>query len=634
MKKPAWMNMNLMGLVILLLGYLTGVGTVLSRSFKEGALSEATGTGKRVITLMHWQLEPGYREAMQKVMDRYNALPRVKAANVEVRQLDVTERVYGQVLNVNLISGTAPDISEKGMGGMLNGAGMAQYFDSLSDFAQKPNPYNSPKYLPPDIDPKLAHRLSTLPWRETFIDGMNGGWVDELQDVYSAPSSFFGTVKIYYNVQIIMQAKAVLRAAAGEAEPPGWFSELFLKSDGDTTTGYVVDTPQLRAWIDNDQIPTTLGRLLMICAGVDELARQTHNPKLVAIAGSNYSDKIFADQYLGPFTSPYSDELDFDMNSSVTGSEVWLGWLAKQWSFDDTRIRQYFDCVTHLTRYFPPGFLGLDREQARRRFVTAQAAMIATGSWDARSLFEGAKGSPASTNTTDVSRDEEYTAGGTHSRFDIKIMDFPLPGPNERWHEYITYPASSAQASGGASYSIYQRSPNKSWAIDFLRYLTSYQVNEEFNRDAGWLPIIIGAESLQRLKPFRPNAEGLQPGSAINFRNTESRKLLTHFEGQSQNLVAGDIDYQTFVSSMQRAASDPRSGANDVLASTRQATQDNVRSFEQLLNTQIAAIELLGSDTVAGRHRRSLRQSVLLFNANDLLRVWQVKFPGNPFPSN
>src|SRR5690606_32493144 len=98
--------------------------------------------------------------------------------------------------------------------------------------------------LPEGLDSALAEALSTLPWRETFIDGMRGGWVPELQDFYSAPTSFFGAVKIYYNRDLFNQAKQVLRQATAAAPLPHWYTDLILRvDDAGQTRGYLPDTP-------------------------------------------------------------------------------------------------------------------------------------------------------------------------------------------------------------------------------------------------------------------------------------------------------------------------------------------------------------------------------------------------------
>lgn len=630
MNLKALLNVNVIGLALLLLGFIASLGMVLSRTIEE-----AGPDGKRVVTLMHWQLEPGYREAMQNAMDEYNVLPHVVEANVEVRQLDVTERVYAQVLNVHMISGTAPDLCEQGMTAAVRGAGVAQYFDSLGEAAAQPNPYNADEFLPDGLDPELVESLQTVPWRDTLIDGMQGGWITELQDYYSVPTSFFGSVKIFYNVDLFRQAKQKLREAAAANPTPAWYDGLFLAGQADAITGYVTDTAELRAWIASEENPNTLGQTLMLCVAMEQIADERGDDQLVPIAGSSYTDQLFADRYRVPFLASYVEQLNDGHGTGLDAAETWRGWRAGQWSFDDPPIQAYFDCIREICSFFPAGFLGLDREQARRRFVNAQAGMIATGAWDAKSLFDAAEGSAVTEESPALPGEPITMINGVpykNHKFKVAIMPFPLPGPGERWHEHVGPPASDAQANGGAAYMIYQRSPNKEFALDFLRFFTSYRINQRFNRRAEWLPIVIGTTPNPNLFSFIPEGDGFATEDKINFNHAGAGNLATRFTGQVKNYLAGTIDYDTFKAVIEEAAADPRTGTDRVLFDAWQRQRDQVRNVESLIAVQAARGLLQGQPDAARKIKTAVRQSVLLHNATAHRREWAEEFPDEPFP--
>ena len=61
-----------------------------SRSLDGGSEENSS----KVIRVTHWQLEPGFREALQWAIDEYNQLPEVKAAGITVMQTPIAERVY------------------------------------------------------------------------------------------------------------------------------------------------------------------------------------------------------------------------------------------------------------------------------------------------------------------------------------------------------------------------------------------------------------------------------------------------------------------------------------------------------------------------------------------------------------
>ena len=665
-----YLNLNLVGVALLVLAFLASLGMVVSRSLEDGR-GDGRGGGKRIVQIMHWQLEPGYRDAMQGVIDAYNALPHVREANVEVRQLDVTERVYAQILNVHVVSGTAPDLCEQGMSSMVRGSGVAQHFSSLAEVSGEPNRYNAPERLPAGLDPRLAELLATEPWRDTLIDGMQGGWNPQLQDFYSVPTSFFGSVKIYYNTELFREARQRLREAAAAAPPPDWYAALFLEpgenpdagsaSGGSASGGLasgggvVTDTPELRSWIAGEGPPDTLGRMLMLCAAVDRIAQDGGRPNLVPIAGNSNTEQFFARIYGVPFTSPYVDDVNIDENTGVTSYETWLSWRAGDWGFDDPRLVAYFDCLRVICEQFPPGFLGLDREQARRRFVNEQAAMIVSGSWDAKSLYDAAEGTPVTAEEPARPGEDLTEVGGVtrrNFRFGVEVMDFPMPGPGERWHRWITHPASDAQANGGAPYMLYKRSPNKKWALDFLQYLTSFTVNRRFNADAGWLPIVVGADPVPRLRPFAPKAEGFAVGDRLDFDGPDSGNLGLRFKGQFKNLLSGDTGYEGFAREVRSAAADPRTGADRLVYDAYQKLQDQTLSLEALIVVEVArdllplpeeedaegegaATPEAGADAAAAAARlaRNVRNSAFIHNATVPLHDWHRQVPDEPFPS-
>lgn len=95
-----WLNVNMLG-VALMAGAM-----VLSLVRVMTIQKELFDPNKTIIHISHWQLELGYRQALQAVIDEYEKLQ----PGVEVVQMPVTERIYGQWLNTHLISGTALDI--------------------------------------------------------------------------------------------------------------------------------------------------------------------------------------------------------------------------------------------------------------------------------------------------------------------------------------------------------------------------------------------------------------------------------------------------------------------------------------------------------------------------------------------
>lgn len=615
MKIPA----NALGIAILTGAFALSVIQFARISLERSAESE--DGGKVVVRLTHWQLEPGYREALQDAIDAYNRLPHVLENNVEVRQNPISEKVYGQFLNVHLISGTAPDLSVKGLSRLVRTGSTGKYFEPLGEVADQPNPYNAPELLPDDLDPELAELLSTAPWRETFIDGMLNGWDYGLKGYYAVPVSTFGTTRIFYNKRLMAEAKALVRDALETPGTPAWMEPVILRNTIEGLVGYLPINDHLRAWAATDAPPQTLGQLLLICEAVRAYAHRTGQDKLAPIAGSEHSARAFRDTYLVPFTSSLLDSVDRNADATIDILETYTALETGKWDFDDPRVKAYFECIRAISEQFPPGFLGLDRDQANRRFVLGKAVMIATGGFDAASIFAGAQ--------------EKARAADV---FEVGIMPFPIPGPGERWHKYITSRASEVESVYGVPFAVYRLSPNKKWAIDFLQFLTSFRVNEAFNKDSGWLPFVIGAAPSQEMAPFSPDPAGTKSSSRLAFIDDNApNPIHTRYKGRIWLYASGDLPYEDFVADIRATVQSERNGLDRLWYERWRTAREEFRAKERALAVQEASV--LFDDAPSGadlssRYRALLLDSMVVNNNQNLPHQWSMAFPGKPFPAD
>lgn len=515
---------------------------------------EDPNEGKRVVRVLHWQLEPGYREGMELAIQAYNQLPHVIENNVEVRQLAVTERVYAQFINVHLISGTAPDIVARGMSSLIgSGASTARFFMPISEFVDQPNPYNAREFLPDDIDPELAEFLINASWNETFTDGMQGGWDDVLQDYYSVPVSSWGAMRTFYNIELVAEIKTFLAEVISQPQWPSWLVNII------ETEGMLTVDEDFLAWVNTPDTPTTLGRFMVFNEAVLAFAAQTPGRRLVPISASNYGPGTMTGNYVVPFTYRIADRIDFNRDSNTSGNEVLGAFQAGLWDFDEPAFRDgYYDVVTWLARYFPTGYLGLDREQAVRRFLNQQAVFISTGGWDASSLFRGAEG-----------------------LFSVGVKEAPMPAPGERWYNLSAGASSEAEHRLGVPLAIFNRSRNPDWALDFLRYLSSFEANQTMNVRAGWVPSVVGTRPDPSMLPFLPRTEGLKPSVSINKNWLPTVGHV--YNGQFPLYMSGDIDYDTFVHNVKVGFANERNGIDRMWFETFVGARDRARSNERSL---------------------------------------------------
>ena len=498
----------------------------------------ATAGGKHTIRIAHWQLELGYREALQAVIERYNQLKADQFAKgeidhpVEVVQLPVTEKIYTQLLYTHLIAGTAPDIIQIGSSQAFQGTNKAEYMLPLSDIALKPNPYNAEARLPADLAPDLRQSLPKLKWKDTFVDGMLGGWDTNLQAQYGVPTCFHAKGRISFNLDLLKEA-----------------------------TG-------------SDHLPATLGELLDTCNKLRELGKRTGRD-IVPIAGSQYTAAFWI-RYVTPFSAGWQSILDTDLNGQVTALEGYAGLASKRISFHDPSQIAFGDAVQAVSKQFPNGFTAMDRDAAMFMFVQGHAGALFTGSWDAATVY-------------------------TLAKFPVSIAPIPLPAPGEPWGDPPRQPSTESSYRAGGCFGINKRSPAVADAVDFLQYITGFTENERFNHEADWVSCIIGSHASERMQTFQPRLDGLhsEAGWSPATGDTEGGQVASTYRGLMSSILVNEATSATLAQKMDEVWNDPLYGEQRFWTRAIDDARTNVRSFERTIAVQ-AALPLLGPGQGAG----------------------------------
>ena len=166
--------LNTIGFALLAACFIVALVRVFNRNAEEAQ------PGTITIRFAHWQLESGLRDAFDEVARKYmEAHP-----GIRVEQLAIPERTYAQYYRTQLIGATAPDIFAIGFGN--NDEILARFFTPLTPWLERPNPFN------------VGTELEGIPWRDTFIDGLNSKYNQNLLDYYMISTAMF-TIRVYYN---------------------------------------------------------------------------------------------------------------------------------------------------------------------------------------------------------------------------------------------------------------------------------------------------------------------------------------------------------------------------------------------------------------------------------------------------
>jgi len=319
---------NTLGLGLLALCFIVSVARILLGNSPKEQGAAKDGAEPVTIRFAHWQLENGPRDAFDRIAEEYTKLH----PNVRVIPMAIPERIYTNWLVTQLVGETAPDLIEIGMGATEER--VARFFTPLADLASSPNPYNR------------GTDLEGVPLRDTFFDGMEGGYQANLFQYYGVPISGF-TVRMFYNLDLLK-----------------------------TVTG-------------SEKLPATYEELVALCRKVEEYNARNHR-SITPIAGSKYNGPILMTRLFSSQTQTLSEELSPLGKVDADAVQRINDYMEGKWSLDSEAVRSGFDLMREVGQFMQPGFFQLQRDDATLLFVQKRALMICTGSWDATSIRQQA----------------------------------------------------------------------------------------------------------------------------------------------------------------------------------------------------------------------------------------------------
>ncbi len=313
--------------IINLIGYSLLLGCFLVSLFRVlGRESDDASDGRHVIRFAHWQLEAGMREALDQLARDYEALH----PEVRVEQIAIPERTYAQWVRTQLVGGTAPDIIQLGKG--TDDEVMARFFAPISQWVERPNPYNE------------GGPLASVPWRATFLDDMQGSWAyrTNLLEYYGVPMSMF-TIRVFYN-------RDLWRRLLGDTPPPETFDDF-----------------------------------LALCHRVHERSAELGQPVL-PVAGSKDNGPMLAYRLFASQTQRLIQELDLEHTLRPENTDIGQAFLHGAWSVDSSAYSAGLAITRDVALQMHPGFVQLGRDDAAFYFLQKRALMITSGSWDSPSF--------------------------------------------------------------------------------------------------------------------------------------------------------------------------------------------------------------------------------------------------------
>ncbi len=320
---------------------LAGIG-VLVMAFAASAFwvgyndAKLRDTSTVRIRFCHWNLEaaPGF-EAMIK--DFQSDYFKKTGKKVVIEQIPVPYTGYAQYTNTGLIGKTAPDIIQIGCSGTLaNVNNIARYFMPLGEQLSKPNPWNT------------GTPLEGVPWKDTFLDGMQSFIEPGLQEYYKIPLSTQNT-RIYYNKNL------------------------------------------LRDITDSDKFPEEYRDFIVLCEKVTAYSKSIGR-EISPIAACYFQKMMFKEWYLFSFMQDMIPASDFNFDGSVDKVESY-NTRGDKWSFRNPEIEDSLKCSYDVVKYFMPGWMAAARDDMAFSFVQQKSLMTLTWGYDAKMIRDQVAGS-------------------------------------------------------------------------------------------------------------------------------------------------------------------------------------------------------------------------------------------------
>lgn len=329
-------NSNWIAVIILVGAFL--VSAIRFYHIAGQSSPENNEDGANIIRVAHWQLEPGFREALQWGIDQYNELPKVQQAKIRVIQTPIPERIYSQFMNIHLISGTAPDIAVTG--GAIAEGNTGKFYSPIGTYSEAPNPYNADDFQVADLPQDISKFLKSQPWRDTFFDGMQGGFSPNLGDYYGVPICTFGGPRLFYNLTMLKEVKAFALNTARQRPTPAWLTNVW-KNDSQPR-GYLPEARGI-AWLNTEELPQTLGQLLLYCEAVQAYAVAHGIKSLAPISASNYELNDIGNTYEPLFFYNLWERCTLEKGTPLGGLDAMTGFNRGAWDFNDPVIKSYFE---------------------------------------------------------------------------------------------------------------------------------------------------------------------------------------------------------------------------------------------------------------------------------------------------
>lgn len=257
------------------------------------------------------------------------------------------------------------------------------------------------------------------------------------------------------------------------------YSEFFAVCTFMHTTRVYVNLDLFEEATGKKQLPDTLTEWLEDCKKLKEHGRKTNRPIIpIGVRG-------FDKGTIGQLFGYYNSQLNTDLadSSSPYGHGVSTGEQFRQINageLDKKRLLEPVEVVAEVGQYFADGFPAIDLEQTKYLFFSGNVGFFIDGTWNAYSMINNAP-------------------------FRVGVIQVPVLDQSHplglKAFGHITELGSGI----GGRFGIPKKTKNFDLALDFLRFLTSWKINQlVMVEHCKWMSSLKRVEYNGVMKTFEP----------------------------------------------------------------------------------------------------------------------------------
>jgi len=330
-----------------------------------------------------------------------------------------------------------------------------------------------------NFQPITAEVMQPNPYnRGTPLEGVP--WRDTFIDGMTSPDNYVQTLSQYYSVSM---STGIYRIVYNR--------DLVKKITGQETA------------------PRNYREFLALCDEIKAYAK-AHALKLAPLANSRTTHILMSGEIVGDMTGRLAQKVDFLHRLKLEPLDLAVSYVRGEWSYDSPELAAAFEVLGEYGSVCTPGFIQLERESALTDFVSGRAAMIMAPSWESSSLLQICP-------------------------FALGAFRFPAPREDDPvYGKFPKGPFSEGQVITGMPFYLNRNTAHRAEAIDFMRFLGSYEGSTIWTRISSWLPIVIGVKPSDFSAQFAIQTEGynwyggfLGPSNHIDCQNFWLSELYT-----------------------------------------------------------------------------------------------------------